>query len=82
MHKTIYDTGLKDIYVDKTKNEHILQNVVPTLTSLHSMINIMEIEDARQADVEAAEAKAQRKAELLAATGIDLDAQPEIEMPV
>jgi len=58
VHKTIYDTGLKDIYVDKTKNEHILQNVVPTLTSLHSMINIMEINDARNADVEAAEAKA------------------------
>ena len=81
VHKTIYDTGLKDIYIDKAKNEHILQNVVPNLNALHSLINIMEIEDARQADLDAAEAKKKRREELLAQTGIDLDAQPEIEMP-
>jgi phage terminase small subunit len=55
VHKTIYDTGLKDAYVDSKKNEFILQNVVPSLTALHSLITIMEIEDARQADVDAAE---------------------------
>ncbi len=82
VHKTIYDTGLKDTYVDAKKNEHVLAQVVPQLNALHSLINIMEIEDARQADVEAAAAKEKRRAELLATTGIDLDAQPEIEMPV
>jgi hypothetical protein len=74
VHKTIYDTGLKDAYIDAKKNEHILQNVVPNLTALHSLITIMEIEDSRQSDLDAADAKALRRAELLRTTGIDLDA--------
>jgi len=61
VHKTIYDTGLKDIYVDKTKNAFILDTVIPEIAALHALLNIMEIEDAKQADKEAASAKEQRK---------------------
>jgi len=40
----------------------------------------MEIEDAKQADSDAAVAKEHRKHELMALTGIDFDKEPELDM--
>lgn len=80
VHKTVYDTGLKEIYIDKNKNTFILETVIPEIAALHALLNIMEIEDAKQADKEAAAAKEQRKQELMALTGIDFDKEPELDI--
>lgn len=57
VHKTIYDTGLKEIYIDIKKNEDILQTIIPEIAALHALLNIMEIEDAKAEDAEALLAK-------------------------
>lgn len=80
VHKTVYDTGLKNIYINKEKNEQILKYIIPEITALHSLLNIMQIEDAMKADTEAAIAKEQRKQELMALTGIDFDKEPELDI--
>lgn len=80
VHKTVYDTGLKKLYINKEKNTHILEFIIPEITALHSLLNIMQIEDAMKADSEAAIAKEQRKQELMALTGIDFDKEPELDI--
>lgn len=82
MHKTIYDTGLKNIYVDPKKNAHICNEIIPEIAALHALLNIMAIEDAKTADKEANEQKEIRKQELMALTGIDFDKEPELDIPM
>jgi hypothetical protein len=78
----VYDTGLKSLYINKEKNAHIVQYVIPEICALHSLLNIMQIEDAMKADGEAAIAKEARKQELMALTGIDFDKEPELDIPM
>lgn len=77
VHKTVYDTGLKDTYIDPKKNEHILQQVVTQVCALHSMLNIREIDDQKALDAKSAIEKQARKEQLMAQTGINFDPEPE-----
>lgn len=80
VHKTIYDSALKDTYLNPKTNELAMKTVVPALTGYRAMINIRDIDDAKALDVVKEAERLQRRADLKAQTGIDFDAEPE--MPV
>ena len=66
VHKTIYDSALKDSYLNPKTNEACLRDVVPNLTAYRAMITIRDIEDNKALDVIKDAEREQRKADLKA----------------
>jgi len=58
----IYDSGLKNIFINEQKREKAMNNVVPKLCTFMTMINIKKIDDKKAADKSKMAVKEQRKA--------------------
>jgi hypothetical protein len=50
VQKVIYDSGLKNIFVNEQKRERAMNVVVPKLCTFMTMINIKKIDDKKAAD--------------------------------
>ena len=81
VHKTVYDSGIKETYINPKTNEATIKEVIPSLTAYRSFMNIRDIEDRRAADVIKDAEREVRKADIMAQTGIDFDAEPDLVMP-
>jgi hypothetical protein len=46
----IYDSGLKNIFINEQKREKAMNIVVPKLCTFMTMINIKKIDDKKAAD--------------------------------
>lgn len=73
VHRIVYESALKDTYLDGKKNKAVMEDVIPQLTAFRQMLHIRDNHDRMQADREAEE---KRKAERLA-LGIDEEEEDE-----
>ena len=62
IHEKIYNSALKDTYLDDQQNQMIMQLTIPELTVFQSMLAIMKVNDKKIADnARKAKEKAQRQ---------------------
>ena len=80
VQKVIYDSGLKNFFINEQKREKTMQTVVPKLCTLMTMGNIKKIDDKKEGDKAKAVVKEERKAKMMAETGMSFD--PVVEEPV
>ena len=51
IHDKIYNSALKDIYLDDEQNQMTMECTIPELTVFESMIAIMKVNDKKIADI-------------------------------
>lgn len=80
VQRVIYESGLREFFLNEEKRAKSLAAVVPKLCTLMSMMNIMRIDNQKAIDKIKAVEKEKRKAYIMAETGIGFEPEPEVEV--
>lgn len=78
VHRMVYETALKDIYLDPTLGETVLGRLLPELITYKSMLHIRDIDDRKAADA----VKKQKKKEERAALGLSEEEEEELKLDI
>ena len=76
VHNLIYNSALKDTYLNTQQNAAVIQTVIPEMTVFKTMLHIRDIDDRKAADI----LKKKTKAEERAALGLSEEEEEELKL--
>ncbi len=76
VHNLIYNSALKDTYLDAKLNAPVMQTVIPEMTVFKTMLHIRDVDDRKAADI----LKKKTKAEERAALGLSEEEEEELKL--
>lgn len=78
VHLTVYDSALKDIYLNSKQHQQVMESVVPELTTFKAMLLIRDIDDRKAFDIE----RKKKKKEERAALGLSEEESEELVLDI
>jgi len=76
VHDLVYNSALKDIYLNTKQNQMVMQTVIPEMTIFKAMLHIRDVDDKKAADAE----KKQKKKEEREALGLSEEEEEELKL--
>jgi hypothetical protein len=76
VHDLVYNSALKDIYLNPKQNQIVMQTVIPEMTIFKAMLHIRDVDDKKAADAE----KKQKKKEEREALGLSEEEEEELKL--